>query len=223
MRTIKKCGGLDQYVCGDKPARIKELGLLGWRLRWLVMTSPKMQAQYSHERRELGLEGESPLVEAFEDVWNDPERRQKLVEQQELAWSTLRDAAKRFEQHVRTQWVENGEKHDYDIPTLGTLENRSPSQEFFLPAQLPEVQEEFVVEDAADDSTQPPMEDYYEDESGQKEYNVEAVTVKNLGPKQAYTTGEGQTVQSSGVKDALDKLELGGEVDGGRKDDKFPR
>ena len=37
MRTIDKCGGLDEYLLGEKPARIKELGMLGWSLRWKVM------------------------------------------------------------------------------------------------------------------------------------------------------------------------------------------
>lgn len=37
LRTIDKCGGLDEYVLGERPARIKELGMLGWSLRWRVM------------------------------------------------------------------------------------------------------------------------------------------------------------------------------------------
>src|SRR5262249_46468575 len=82
MRTIKKCGGLDQYVTGPKPARIKELGLLGWKLRWLVMTSSMYQQKYSKERLKLGLQGESPLFETFEDAWNDEARRKKFIEQQ---------------------------------------------------------------------------------------------------------------------------------------------
>ena len=126
MRTINKCGGLDQYVCGSKPARIKELGLLGWRLRWLVMTSPKMRAEYAEERQRRGLKGYSPVLETFEDVWNDPERQQKLIDQQEVAWQSLRDAAKRYEDHVQRQWIENGEKQPYKVPKLRTLEVHGP-------------------------------------------------------------------------------------------------
>jgi len=33
LRTIDKVGGLDAYLLGPKPARIKELGLEGWKLR----------------------------------------------------------------------------------------------------------------------------------------------------------------------------------------------
>ena len=33
LRTIVKSGGIDQYVIGSKPARIKELGVKGWNIR----------------------------------------------------------------------------------------------------------------------------------------------------------------------------------------------
>ncbi|KAK5046023.1 hypothetical protein LTR84_008810 [Exophiala bonariae] len=137
MRTIKKCGGLDEYLCGEKPARIKELGLLGWRLRWLVMTSPKKLEEYKQQRAALGLQGKSPLIESFEDAWNDPERQQKLIDQQEVAWQSLRDAATRFEAHVQRQWIDSGEKHEYKIPELHALKDNSFAR-FQLPTTLPE-------------------------------------------------------------------------------------
>lgn len=56
LRTIRKVGGLDQYLLGDKPARIKELGIYGWGLRWKVMTSMAMKKRFKLERQELGLE-----------------------------------------------------------------------------------------------------------------------------------------------------------------------
>ena len=34
LRTIDKVGGLDEYLLGNKPARIKELGVEGCRYRW---------------------------------------------------------------------------------------------------------------------------------------------------------------------------------------------
>ncbi|KAK9359906.1 hypothetical protein V1504DRAFT_456679 [Lipomyces starkeyi] len=43
MKTIKKEGGLDNYLIKDKPARIKELGPRGWRLRYAVMLRLKEQ------------------------------------------------------------------------------------------------------------------------------------------------------------------------------------
>ncbi|KAH8697679.1 ribosomal L28 family-domain-containing protein [Talaromyces proteolyticus] len=55
LRTIRKCNGLDNYLLSDKPARIKELGLTGWELRWKVMQTPKIQARFSEQRKKLGL------------------------------------------------------------------------------------------------------------------------------------------------------------------------
>lgn len=37
LKTITKEGGLDQYVTKDKAARVKELGLFGWRLKYDVL------------------------------------------------------------------------------------------------------------------------------------------------------------------------------------------
>ena len=55
LRTIDKVGGLDEYLLGNKPARIKELGLEGWRLRWEVMRTPKIRKRIGAERVRLGL------------------------------------------------------------------------------------------------------------------------------------------------------------------------
>ncbi|PGG98336.1 hypothetical protein AJ79_08903 [Helicocarpus griseus UAMH5409] len=55
LRTIKKVGGLDQYLLGDKPARIKELGLFGWNLRWRVMQEMRRKKKFEEEERQLGL------------------------------------------------------------------------------------------------------------------------------------------------------------------------
>ncbi|KZZ92645.1 Ribosomal protein L28 [Ascosphaera apis ARSEF 7405] len=54
LRTIQKCGGLDNYLLGEKPARIQELGVFGWKLRWEVMNSPAMVEKLRKERDELG-------------------------------------------------------------------------------------------------------------------------------------------------------------------------
>ena len=55
LRTIDKVGGLDEYLLGNKPARIKELGVEGWRLRWEVMRTPKIRDRIKAERVKLGL------------------------------------------------------------------------------------------------------------------------------------------------------------------------
>ncbi|KAJ5179788.1 54S ribosomal protein L24 [Penicillium capsulatum] len=55
LRTIQKEGGLDKYLISDRPARIRELGVFGWELRWKVMQSPAMQEKFQKQRQQLGL------------------------------------------------------------------------------------------------------------------------------------------------------------------------
>ncbi|KIW77694.1 hypothetical protein Z517_07527 [Fonsecaea pedrosoi CBS 271.37] len=137
MRTISKCGGIDQYVTGMKPARIKELGMLGWKLRWLVMTSPKYRSAHAEQLQKYNLPTHYSLSSSFEDAWNDENVRAKMIEQQEAAWRDLREAADRFEKHVQRNWIESGEKEVYQIPKLETL-NRSSPLSLGLPEHLEE-------------------------------------------------------------------------------------
>lgn len=55
MRTIDKVGGLDEYLLGEKSARIKTLGMEGWRLRCMVMSTKVVQERFNQQRRALGL------------------------------------------------------------------------------------------------------------------------------------------------------------------------
>ncbi|KFY62611.1 hypothetical protein V497_02296 [Pseudogymnoascus sp. VKM F-4516 (FW-969)] len=55
LRTVDKCGGLDEYLLGDKAGRIKELGMGGWKLRWRVMQSESVKERFRAEREALGL------------------------------------------------------------------------------------------------------------------------------------------------------------------------
>jgi large subunit ribosomal protein L28 len=135
MRTIKKCGGIDLYVTGPKPARIKELGLLGWKLRWLVMTSPSYRAKEQSELKRNNLPQHYSVQSTFEDAWNDENVRAKMIEQQDAAWEDIRKAAARYERHVQRHWIESGEKQPYEIPKLEALEATSPSS-LLLPDRL---------------------------------------------------------------------------------------
>lgn len=66
LRTIDKCGGLDAYLLGDKPGRIKELGVKGWRLRWLVMRTGKVKRRVKGEKEALGLVGQGTAIDEGE-------------------------------------------------------------------------------------------------------------------------------------------------------------
>jgi large subunit ribosomal protein L28 len=55
FRTILKEGGLDNYLLKSKPARVKDLGPGGWKLRWLVMLSKPVRERFAEERKRLGV------------------------------------------------------------------------------------------------------------------------------------------------------------------------
>ncbi|KAL2128076.1 hypothetical protein VTI74DRAFT_9755 [Chaetomium olivicolor] len=55
LRTIDKAGGLDEYLLGHKPQRVKDLGPWGWRLRWRIMQTPAVRQRFAREREALGL------------------------------------------------------------------------------------------------------------------------------------------------------------------------
>ena len=90
LRTIDKVGGLDEYLLGDKPARIKELGVEGWRLRWRILRTPRVKERFRAERVRLGLPAEgwkpsAPVeVEVSEGVQEEVERvSEDIVERME--------------------------------------------------------------------------------------------------------------------------------------------
>lgn len=148
-RTIKKCGGLDEYLLGEKAGRIKELGVLGWKLRWMVMKSPRMQENFAKERAKLGLPNRSPASETFEEIWHDEQKREQLINQQDEAWERLRVKMRRFEQHVESKW-DTADKpgspyKDYILNTSGTLTERLPSK-----MELPKRIRELAIKDRSE-------------------------------------------------------------------------
>jgi large subunit ribosomal protein L28 len=56
LKTIRREGGLEEYLLKSKPQRVKDLGPGGWNLRWLIMQSRPVQERFNKERVELGLE-----------------------------------------------------------------------------------------------------------------------------------------------------------------------
>lgn len=80
LRTIDKLGGLDEYLLGEKEARIKELGESGWWLRWAIMQTPSIKKRFREERKVLGISEEPEEVdtvaqgfEAFEAIEDSAE------------------------------------------------------------------------------------------------------------------------------------------------------
>ncbi|KAI9789321.1 MAG: 39S ribosomal protein L24, mitochondrial [Peltula sp. TS41687] len=83
LRTVDKVGGLDEYLLGEKPARIKELGMGGWLLRWRIMQTDAIKERFARQRRELGL----PDVDVVETVGGggrEAEERKRTL--QEVVW-----------------------------------------------------------------------------------------------------------------------------------------
>ena len=68
LRTIDKLGGLDEYLLGEKEARIKQLGQSGWWLRWAILQTPQVKARFAAERAALGLPAEADQESAVEEA-----------------------------------------------------------------------------------------------------------------------------------------------------------
>jgi large subunit ribosomal protein L28 len=120
LRTITKCGGLDQYLLGDKPARIKELGVYGWNLRWKVMNSSTMRLKFAKERKKLGLPRPPPRHETFEQAWErDEELRKEVQLEQAREWQELREKELRFHKHVKSRWRKDNAR--YSMPRVVPL------------------------------------------------------------------------------------------------------
>jgi large subunit ribosomal protein L28 len=94
LRTIDKVGGLDEYLLGGKAARLRELGMGGWKLRAMIMRTEKVKERFQWEWYLLGLvegvvgagvigsgvgmksEGEDEEEDDFEDEEEDLDERE---------------------------------------------------------------------------------------------------------------------------------------------------
>ena len=100
LRTIDKVGGLDEYLLGDKAARIKELGMEGWRLRWKLMQSKSVQERFRKEKIAMGMEvpseeeleeeEEARAAEKLEKTRLLDEARERRVEAKERRYEQSR-------------------------------------------------------------------------------------------------------------------------------------
>ncbi|KAM3418864.1 hypothetical protein BST61_g4827 [Cercospora zeina] len=71
LRTIDKLGGLDEYLLGEKEARIKHLGVSGWWLRWAILQTPHVKARFAAERKLLGLPADSDQLSTEEEALSE--------------------------------------------------------------------------------------------------------------------------------------------------------
>jgi ribosomal protein L28 len=55
LKVMDREGGLDNYLLKESDTRIKELGPLGWALRWTLMQTPEVIARFRAEAAALGL------------------------------------------------------------------------------------------------------------------------------------------------------------------------
>jgi large subunit ribosomal protein L28 len=55
IKTIDREGGLDEYLLKQSDSRIKELGPLGWALRWTLLQRPSIIRRMRREAAELGV------------------------------------------------------------------------------------------------------------------------------------------------------------------------
>lgn len=143
MRTIKKVGGLDQYLTGEKPARVKELGLLGWKLRWLVINSELWKLQYRKKQEALGIPrsaaGQNVLNETFQQAWADEQKREELIRQQNEKWEKMQEKDERFKRHFARNIV--SDKSNLKIPELSSLSLYDPESLGLRDAEFKEVEQ----------------------------------------------------------------------------------
>ncbi|KAH7075330.1 50S ribosomal protein-like protein L24 [Paraphoma chrysanthemicola] len=56
LKTMDREGGLDEYLLKDNEHRLKELGPLGWALRWTLLQKPEVVDRMRAQAAELGLD-----------------------------------------------------------------------------------------------------------------------------------------------------------------------
>lgn len=56
LKTMDREGGLDEYLLKDNEHRIKELGPMGWALRWTLMQKPEVIKRLRAEAAALGID-----------------------------------------------------------------------------------------------------------------------------------------------------------------------
>ncbi|KAF2689769.1 hypothetical protein K458DRAFT_414027 [Lentithecium fluviatile CBS 122367] len=67
LKTVDREGGLDEYLLKQSEARIKELGPMGWALRWTLLQRPEVIRRLRAEALALGVP-----QERVDQQWPEP-------------------------------------------------------------------------------------------------------------------------------------------------------
>ncbi|KAE8873052.1 hypothetical protein PTNB73_02203 [Pyrenophora teres f. teres] len=92
LKIIDREGGLDEYLLKDNEARIKELGPMGWALRWTLMQRPEVIDRLRADAAALGLDQST-----IDEQWPTP----AMMAEQKAAQRTV------------TTEVENHDSEEY--------------------------------------------------------------------------------------------------------------
>lgn len=117
LRTVTKEGGLDKYLLKDKPARIKTMGLKGWKLKYEIMKAKEMQ--------DNSVGSASPVYHVTESGRKLLVRKSELLEilypleYRNNYEPIARDAFMRSHEPLSTdRLVEKLEQHNFDFSTI---------------------------------------------------------------------------------------------------------
>ena len=114
LKTMDREGGLDEYLLKDNEHRLKELGPLGWALRWTLLQKPEVIARMRAQAAALGLD------QATIDIqWPT---RQMLAEQKVTQYDLVKAVdliAEEYEE-VADEGIVYPEGEEQDTPAPGT-------------------------------------------------------------------------------------------------------
>jgi large subunit ribosomal protein L28 len=108
LKTMDREGGLDNYLLKESEQRIKELGPLGWALRWRLMQTRKVKAQFRAEAAELGIP-----QEVIDQQWPERQRKPRLSRTEKRR---LRKEAAEAERLAAEAAEEAPEEEAEDVP-----------------------------------------------------------------------------------------------------------
>ena len=111
LKTIDREGGLDEYLLKQSEKRIKELGPLGWALRWTLMQRPSVIRRMREDAAALGLPQEE-----IDAQW--PEPAPVPAEALESAEEAIIEALANAEESEAT-WSRQWEEHEQDGDAQG--------------------------------------------------------------------------------------------------------